>query len=147
MHSRLTELVADLAVHRASVLRAAESLPHAQWKRRPEAERWSVVEVYEHLARVEMGIGRLLAKRAADARVTGHPSETETASMLTSLDNFPVIDRSRRFPAPEQLLPPPDLEVASVLDHLATSRASLRFARQTSSATASSSVIAKIDHV
>lgn len=114
MHPRLQELVERLERERAGVLEAADGLPREQWPRRPAADRWSVCEVALHLHRVEGGVARLIAKRAAQARAAGHPAERETGSVLGALDGRRVAERAPALVAPAQVSPddPPDADGA-----------------------------------
>ncbi len=125
MQPRLQELVEVLERERAAVLESAASLPRAQWSRRPAADRWSVCEVAVHLYRVEQGVARMIAKRAAQARAAGHPPERETGSVLGALDGRHVADRTPALVAPALVNPddPPDADGAMRI--LAESRSAL----------------------
>jgi len=100
MHPRFAELTEYLAQQRRAVLAAAAAVPTEQWTERPAAERWSVSQILEHLHRVESGTAVLVAKRIAKAREAGHPPETQTSSVVGTLERFAVSDRSRPLVAP-----------------------------------------------
>lgn len=125
MHPRLTELTERLAQRRRALLDAASAVPTDSWQTRPDDDRWSVSEVLEHLHRVERGVGAVLAKRIAKARAEGHAAETETSSVLGTLDRFRVSDLDRKLVAPELAAPTenPDRETAE--RRLSDSRAAL----------------------
>jgi len=125
MHPRLVELSEILAAQRRDLLDTASAVPTDSWQTRPGPDRWSVSEIFEHLYRVERGVGAVLAKRIAKAKAEGHPSETETGSVLGTLDRFRVSDLSRKLVAPELVAPTenPDREIAE--RRVAESRAAL----------------------
>jgi hypothetical protein len=126
MHPRLAELTEYLAQQRDAVLSAAASVPTAQWTERPAPDRWSISHILEHLHRVEQGTAGLLAKRIAKAREAGHPSETETSSVLGTLDRFAVSDRrGKPLVSPEIVDPTEAPDRETVERRLATSRAAL----------------------
>jgi uncharacterized damage-inducible protein DinB len=128
MHQRLTELLDYLDAERARVLHAGAALPADRWTVRPASDRWSVSEVYWHLQRVEQGIAALVRKRVAQARASGHPEESESASVLHSLDGRGITDRSKRLAAPSQIAPETIPDAETVRQQLAESRALLRAA-------------------
>src|SRR5215211_1762250 len=125
MHPRLNELSEHLAQQRRHLLEVASTLPGDQWQTRPAEDRWSVSEIFEHLYRVERGAAAVVAKRIAKARAEGHPAETETSSVLGTLDEFQVSQLGRKLVAPELVAPTenPDRETAE--RQLAESRAAL----------------------
>lgn len=125
MQPRLTEIVASLEAQRAAALHAASALPHERWTTRPAPDRWSVSEILEHLYRVERGIAPLVSKRAAEARESGHPEETESASVIGTFVDRGVSDRRTKLDAPERVVPTECPEASTVLTRLASSRAAL----------------------
>jgi uncharacterized damage-inducible protein DinB len=126
MHQRLAELTEYLAQQRRAVITAAAVVPTALWTERPGPGRWSISHILEHLHRVEKGAAGVLAKRIAKAREEGHPAETETSSVLGTLDRFGVSDRrGRPLVAPEIVDPTEAPDRATVEQRLAESRAAL----------------------
>jgi uncharacterized damage-inducible protein DinB len=125
MHPRLAELSEHLAHQRRILLDVAATVPDDSWQTRPDDDRWSVSEILEHLYRVERSVSAVLAKRVAKARAEGHPAETETSSVLGSLDHLRVSELDRKLVAPELVTPSenPDRETAE--RRLAESRAAL----------------------
>ena len=129
MHPRLAELSAYLAHQRRTLLDVASAVPADSWQTRPgDGETWSVSEVLEHLHRVERGAAAVLTKRIAKAREAGHAAETETSSVLGTLDQFGVSDLDRRLIAPELVRPTENPDRATVERLLAESRAALEVA-------------------
>ena len=126
MHPRLAELTEYLAQQRSAVLTAAAAVPDELFTERPAPGRWSVSHIFEHLYRVERGTAAMLAKRIGKAREAGHPAESETGSLLGTLDGLGVSDRrGRPLVAPEMVDPTetPDRETAE--RRLGESRAAL----------------------
>ena len=125
MHPRLAELSGHLALQRRTLLEVAAGVPSESWQTRPAEDRWSVSEIFEHLHRVERGVAAVVAKRVAKARAEGHPAETETSSVLGTLERFLVSHLAGKLVAPELVAPTgnPDRETAERL--LGESRAAL----------------------
>jgi uncharacterized damage-inducible protein DinB len=125
MHPRLVELSEHLALQRRTLLEVAATVPSESWQTRPAEDRWSVSEILEHLYRVERGAAAVLAKRIAKARAEGHPAETETSSVLGTLEALRVSHLDRKLVAPELVTPTesPDRETAE--SRLTESRAAL----------------------
>ena len=128
MHQRLAELRDYIDAQRSALLSAAASLPADRWRDRPAPDRWSMVELMEHLYRVEHSCARVIARGVEEARAAGHPPETETHSVLGSLDAFALRDRSVRRTAPERVLPTAAWSSTEALEQLAASRAELHAA-------------------
>jgi len=126
MHQRLAELTEYLAQQRRAVLTAAAAVPTELWTERPAPDRWSVSHILEHLHRVERSATGVLAKRIAKARAEGGPAESETSSVLGTLDRFGVSDRrGRPLIAPEVVDPAEAPDRATIEQRLAESRAAL----------------------
>lgn len=71
----------------------------------PAPGRWSVAEVLEHLALVESSIAKLIAKRGAEGREAGVGPETQTRTVLYTLDSARVLDRREPTTAHERVSP------------------------------------------
>jgi hypothetical protein len=126
MHPRLAELTEYLAQQRRAVLTPASTVPTELWTARPAEGRWSISHILEHLHRVERGSAAMLAKRIGKARAEGHPAETETSSVLGTIERFGVSDRrGKPLVAPEIVDPQEAPDRATVEARLAESRAAL----------------------
>ena len=123
MHRRIAELVEYADAARAALLDVAATIPAERFTERPEPERWSAGELLEHLARVETGCARVIAKRAATARQAGIAAEGDESSMLGALDGRRVTERSRKLVAPEIVAPAGGLSREGAFDALERSRA------------------------
>ena len=126
MHPRIAELKAYLERTRAALLAAVDSVPEPFRDAAPEpAGAWSPAQVLDHLAVVEAGSVRLMAKRIARSREAGLGLDRETTSVLGALDGRGVDSRADRWQAPEIVLPRAGATAASALASLRDSRAAL----------------------
>ncbi len=99
-----------------------------------------MVELLEHLYRVEHGCARVIGKAALEARAAGHPAETEESSVLGRLDFVGLRDRSRRIQVPERVAPTGSWAPEEALEKLAASRAELHDAIRTAEGMALGSI-------
>jgi uncharacterized damage-inducible protein DinB len=127
MHPRLAELARYVDDRRVELESAAGRLPYARWSERPADDAWSVAQVFDHLHLSEASIAKLLEKRIARAREAGVGREQSEASVLRSLDYFPVVDGPKRQ-APEIVVPRSEARAPDVHDALRRSRADLHAA-------------------
>jgi len=127
MHSRLEELLHYVDDQRAELFAAVDTVAPAQRHRRPRPEVWSVAEVLEHLTLVEKGVAHLIARRLEKMKDT-IPQETTTESLLSSLDQFALLDRDNYMEAPEFVRPRGTLSAEDAMLALAESRLALRAA-------------------
>jgi hypothetical protein len=125
MHPRLAELSSYLATERAGVLLAVDAIAPDLRGVRPSEDGWSCAEVLEHLAMVERGVARVVARRAGRARDEGLRAEDQTGSVLGWLDGSAIRDDTVRRDAPEIVRPAAATTAAEALEALAASRASL----------------------
>jgi uncharacterized damage-inducible protein DinB len=125
MHPRLTELRDYVDAQRSALLSGACALPRSRWTERPAPDRWSVVELFEHLYRVEHSCARVIAKGVAEAREAGHPAEVSTTSVLGALDEFKLRDRTEKRVAPERAAPTGEWSPEQAFAMLTASRAEL----------------------
>ena len=96
MHPRTRELLDHLDTNFDKLRRVLLSVPRERRELKPDADRWSVAEIVEHLAIVEARIGQLVAKQMADARAAGLGQDPETGPVVHTMDLARVLDRSRR---------------------------------------------------
>jgi transposase len=101
MHPRIEELLAYLTSAGVHLKDAVDAVPRELREVKPAPDRWSVAEVLEHLSLVESGIARLISTRGAEARARGLEAETETRTVLYTLDSARVLDRRERIMARE----------------------------------------------
>jgi len=126
MHPRTEELLNHLEENRTALHAAVAAVPSSLRETRPAADRWSVAEVLEHLGRVEEQLTRLLAAKLAEARLTGALGpERESGPVTGSLAGL-LLDRRRRITAGDRVLPRGEMDAATALATLDTTRAKLR---------------------
>ena len=126
MHPRLEEVFTYLDSRRAALSEAVQLVPTHLRDQPPGPDRWSVAQVLQHLGMIETRVALGMTKWVRDARAGGLGPETETASVLNSLDLAAIVDRSRRHNAPEDFRPNADLDAASAWAALEQTRATLR---------------------
>jgi hypothetical protein len=107
MHPRLREITAELSRVRAELAAVIETTPEERLARDPGGERWSGLRIIEHLGKTEGSIAKMFEGLFASALADGLPADSETSSLLGSLDHLRIVDRSRRIAAPERLVPSP----------------------------------------
>jgi hypothetical protein len=128
VHPRLEELLQYADLQRESLLAAVATVPESLRDQRPDPGQWSVAEVLEHLHRVERGIAHLIARRIERARPAGLPRESDTGSLLHSLDHLRLLQRGTRMAAPDLVRPQGTLNAAAALSALNQSRTAFRAA-------------------
>ena len=127
MHPRTEDILNHLEANRSTLRDAVDAVPHSLRETRPEADRWSVAEVLEHLARVEEQLTRLLAAKLAEARMTGVLGPEEATSRVTdSIDHGLLLDRRRRITAGDRVLPRGEMDSGTALASLDKTRSDLR---------------------
>lgn len=125
-HPRFVELLDHLDTHRTALRSALESVPAESRDRRPDPTSWSVAEVLEHLGIVEARITGLIHTQVDEARATGLRDDTETSSVLESLDVDQLLDRRQRIVSGDASRPSGQLAWAEAWARLEAQRARLR---------------------
>jgi hypothetical protein len=125
MHPRLEELFAHASLSRDELLARVREVRDDEKARRPAEGRWSVAEHLEHLALVEAGSARLVARLIEKARAAGLGPDGETDSLLHALDRFGLEDGRRRIDAPDIVFPQGARSVDESLASLGASREAL----------------------
>ena len=128
MHPRSEEVLDHLDAQRKELRAAVDSVP-AQARNTPlMANQWSVAQVLDHLTIVDKRVAAGVGKWIADARATGLGPETETSSVIGTIPNEKITDRSFKVEAPEEIRPRTDVDTESVWAELEQARAKLRAA-------------------
>jgi len=128
MHPRTEEVINYLDTERTALREAVESVPPELRDKQPNADRWSVAQVLQHLGIIEKRIGLGMTKWVTDACTGGVGTETETSSVMNSLPLQLITDRSQRRNAPDQVRPKGDIDADSAWAALEQSRETLRAA-------------------
>jgi hypothetical protein len=105
MHPRIQELVDHLDATRARLERSFQAVPPAGREQRPEPDRWSIAEIVEHLVIVESRVLKMLDDSLTPERLRELGPETETSSVLETLDVARLVDRTNKIMSGEISLP------------------------------------------
>ena len=126
MHPRIEELLAYLTSAAVHLKEAVDGVPREQRGIKPAPGRWSIAEVLEHLALVETSIAKLIAKRGAEARAAGIGPETQTGTVLFTLDSQRVLDRREVIAAHERVSPQSGFDADAAWAALVKAQAEVR---------------------
>lgn len=141
MHSRIAETLEYLDTERAQLRAAIESVPAALRDQSPGPDRWSVAQVLEHLMIIEKRIRKLMLMKIGAAKADGLGPETDTSSVIGSVNTPKIVDRSFRVTAPEEIRPEGKLDAESALAALEQAREELKAAVLTGDGLALSEVM------
>ncbi|HEX6048753.1 MAG TPA: DinB family protein [Gemmatimonadaceae bacterium] len=124
--SHLSSTVELLAAERAALTAAVARVPVELQSRSLAPGRWSVVDVIDHLTRVETGIARLLLKRGRPGENGPVPEGKVLADLrLTSEHVAHLRDRAHRIEAPERVRPSGTADPATAWQALEAARGEL----------------------
>jgi DinB superfamily len=98
------------------VQNAVEGLSDAQWEFKHAPDRWSAVEIIEHLALIEGAVQNILLK--IDAAPAGAPERG--VKQIDAMILLKVPDRSQKVQAPPQALPTGRWSPREALSHFQT---------------------------
>ena len=120
LHPRLSELDRFLAGTRAELLEAARGAPETL----AQGQTWTIPQILQHVALLECSTTRYLTECLDRALEAGVRRETETSSVLTTLD-AQLATVPPRLQTPGELAPAEHTRVADALVSLATAREEL----------------------
>jgi hypothetical protein len=126
VQTRLTEIIAYLDASRGRLLDSVAHVHPSFAEISPRDGVWSVAEILTHLALVEAGVAKLVARSVLWGKEKGVGPETSDESVLSSLDSFSLVERPRPLAAPERVTPPQDSRMDEALRSLADSRRALK---------------------
>jgi hypothetical protein len=125
MHPRLQEIDGFLGDRRAEVLTAVASV-HEPDRRTIPAGAWSVAAILDHLRLTESSVSKLLHVTVSRLPADSRAPETETGSVLHTVDHSRLANRDHRVTAPAIVQPRTDLALTEALAGLDASRTALR---------------------
>ena len=105
---------------RAALAAAAESVPEALRRQRPTPDRWSAVEILEHLALVERRFTQMLESKVGEALDRGLGPETASREPLPANIGQMLGNRSNTRTAPDPVQPTGTLDEPSAWGALAS---------------------------
>jgi hypothetical protein len=126
MHPRIQELLAYLTSAAVHLKDAVDAIPREMRDVKPAPDKWSVAEVLEHLSIVETSIARLIEKRGAEGRAEGVGPETETRTILFTLDSGRLLDRREPIAAHERVQPKGGLDADAAWAAVEKAQAAMR---------------------
>ena len=95
----MNPLVTELQTARAVFRAAWDAVPQSCLGEAPAADAWSAHLVLSHVARTESQVARLV-RGLWEGRPESLPRRDDGEELASRLDEFRVVDRSRRFQAP-----------------------------------------------
>jgi len=128
MHPRTEEVLNYLDVKRQELRAAIDLVPAPSRDTQPDAGRWSVAQVLDHLAMIDRRVAIGISKWIMEARDAGLGPETATTSVLDTIPAERITDRSRKVEAPQEIRPRTDVDAETAWTELEQARAKLRAA-------------------
>jgi DinB family protein len=128
MHPRTQEVLNYLDQTRDQLRAAVDSVPANLRDRKPAADQWSVAQVLDHLAIAHQAVAALVGRAIAEAQAAGLGPETADASVLNTIPAERILDRSRKVPAPEAILPRDHIDIQTAWSEFDQARETLRAA-------------------
>ena len=120
------DLLTLLDRERVTFLAQVARVPSARQVQRPAPDRWSVAEIVEHVARIDLGVAKLIALRSGEP-VTATPEQLAEAQLTPERITW-VRSRDQRVEAPERVRPAGLLSPEEALSQLGGARAALKAA-------------------
>lgn len=123
--SRVDVLVEELKRVRRAFEAALDAMPEPIWHAAP-AGQWSPAQIVWHCAKVERSVARLIERKTAElGPMATVPPGPSPHAVLRVLDQYPILDRSRRREAPEGVRPPERVELMTERGRLSDGRMQL----------------------
>ena len=105
MHQHLNDVLATLDASRKALRDAVEAIPPASRTTRPGPDRWSPVEIVEHLSLVEARFSTVVGGKIADALGAGLDAEGRPREPLPEKIRTLLGDRTGKRNAPDVAVP------------------------------------------
>lgn len=128
MRQRLSELLDYMDAARERLLATVAPANATIAGIQPRDGQWSVLQNLAHLAIVEQGVARVVARSVEWARTHGIGPEESDTSILSTLDAYSMEDATRKMVAPAIVTPSGEATLDELLAALASSRTALRAA-------------------
>lgn len=141
MHPHLSDVFAKLDESRQALRQALAIVPSAARHERPGPDRWSPIEIVEHLALVETRFSAVVGGKIAEALTHGLGPEAAPREPLPDRVREMLANRINRRTAPEAATPSGRLDEASAWRLADTARAGFRVAVTSADGRALSTVI------
>ncbi len=141
MHQNLTDVFASLDASRVALRQAMHAVPESARLERPGPDRWSPVEIVEHLSLVEQRFSALVGGKIAEALSAGLAPESQPRTPLPERIQTMLADRTGKRTAPEAAIPAGGLSEAAAGAAADRARAGFRAAVLSADGMALSQVI------
>jgi len=141
MHSHLTDVLTTLDASRQALRQAIAAIPVPARTERPGPDRWSPVDIVEHLALVETRFSAVVGGKIAEALGAGLGPEREPRAPLPERIRTMLGDRTGRRTAPEAAIPSGAMDEAAAWAAADKARAAFRAAVLSADGRALSGVI------
>lgn len=105
MHQHLTDVLSTLDASRHALRQAMSAVPSSVRTQRPGPDRWSPVDIIEHLSLVETRFSTIVGGKIAEALNAGLGPESEPRAPLPERVQAMLADRTGRRTAPEAAIP------------------------------------------
>jgi DinB superfamily len=105
MHQHLTDVLAALDASRQALRDSVAAIPGAARTARPGPDRWSPVDIVEHLSLVETRFSAVVGGKIADALSAGLGPENQAREPLPEKIRTMLADRTGKRTAPEVAIP------------------------------------------
>ena len=105
MHQHLIDVLARLDASRRALRESIEAMPPAIRTMRPGSDRWSPVDIVEHLSLVETRFSAVVGGKIADALSAGLGPESQPREPLPERIRTMLGDRTGKRTAPEAAIP------------------------------------------
>ncbi len=126
MRQRLAEVIGYMDATRAKLFETARGVSPSMAGIKPRGDTWSVEDNMAHLAVVESGVARLVAKSVEWAKANGIGPETSDDSIMSTLDRYGLADAKFKLQAPSGVVPPPAKPIEESISELESSRSRLK---------------------
>jgi DinB superfamily len=123
---RLAEVISYIDASRVRLLESIAHVHPSFAELRPGDGTWSVAEILTHLALVDAGVAKLVARSVLWGKEKGVGPETSDESILATIDEYAIVERPKPLNAPQHLIPPHDSRMEEALRSLADSRRALK---------------------
>lgn len=105
MHQHLIDVLATLDASRQALRQSMSAIPPAARTMRPGPDRWSPVDIVEHLSLVESRFSTVVGGKIAEALHAGLAPEQQAREPLPEKIRTMLADRTGKRTAPEAAIP------------------------------------------
>jgi len=125
VHPRSEELALHLAATREELRAAVHATPAEHLERSPHIGSWTIVEILDHLAKIERMVVGVVEREVGAARASGLRAESSSDPQLESFRGYRVRRRSVKVASPTFGIPARGIGVEAAWAALAESRRAL----------------------